>query len=340
MAIGLDVGTMNIVCSKKLSDGEEVLIQRNCYYKLKAKDDSYADTLDKAQAKYIEYNGNVFIIGEDALRYSGISSNTKDFHRSMKDGVLNPEENDGPIILGEIIKSMVPAAEPGNVVVFTCPAAPIDGAFDTTYHKMVLKRVLKSLGYKPVPINEARALVFAAAPTVETAEGPAKFSAISISVGGGMTNLAVVWKGDSIIEMSVQRGGDFIDASVAKVTNSPVSMVTIVKENELDLLATPSGKNRKILEALQIYYDALIDDICEAFEDKFTELKSTINDTMPIIVGGGTATVNGFIQKLDNAVRNTDMPFEIGTITLVENPLVAVSSGCLVSAINLESRSK
>ena len=79
-------------------------MQRNCYYQLKVGDGDYASTLDKAQAKYVEYDGNVFIVGEDALKYSGISGNMKDYHRPMKDGVLNPEEEDGAIILGEIIK--------------------------------------------------------------------------------------------------------------------------------------------------------------------------------------------------------------------------------------------
>ena len=68
------------------------------------------------------------------------------------------------------------------------------------------------------------------------------FTGIGISCGGGMCN---VWSLSCLFNADLQRrkGGDYIDASVATVTNESSTRIRLVKEEELDLFASAQGQD-------------------------------------------------------------------------------------------------
>ena len=117
------------------------------------------------------------------------------YRRPMKRGVLNPGEEEAIPLLEKLIEGIV--GKPtfaGEVIAATIPAAPLDTEQDTTFHKIVVERFLKSLGYDVRILNEALAIIYAENPMVEDAQGKAPFSGIGISYGAGMTNLVVSWR--------------------------------------------------------------------------------------------------------------------------------------------------
>ena len=53
---------------------------------------------------------------------------------------------------------------------------------------------------------------------------------------------------------------------------------------------------------------------------------------VPIIVGGGTSMVNGFIEVFKEQFKAKHFPLAISEIRLVDEPLTAVARGCLLDA--------
>ena len=67
MAKGIDIGTMNIICSER--EGEDIVFtqQRNAFLELESGDLTKA-MLDSAQVLYIERDNAVYVLGEDAFK--------------------------------------------------------------------------------------------------------------------------------------------------------------------------------------------------------------------------------------------------------------------------------
>src|SRR5205807_4021140 len=160
-------------------------------------------------------------------------------------------------LLEKLIEGIVgKPAFPGEVIAATIPAAPLDLEQDSTFHKVVVERFLKNLGYDVRILNEALAIIYAENPTSEEPTGKAPFSGIGISYGAGMTNLVVAWRAKKLFEISIARGGDWIDEQVSKVRGVPVGKVTHEKEKRLDL--SKVNPRDSVAVGLEIYYEELV----------------------------------------------------------------------------------
>src|SRR3990167_4588410 len=70
------------------------------------------------------------------------------------------------MILGIMIKSLLgPPRVTNEICFFSVPAAPIDEKRDIIYHRGVFERIITECGYKAIPGNEAKAIIY-----VETAK--------------------------------------------------------------------------------------------------------------------------------------------------------------------------
>jgi hypothetical protein len=278
------------------------------------------------------------VIGEDALKFSMLTGNQKDYRRPMARGILNPGEEEAISMLETLIEGIAQkASEPGEVIAATVPAAPIEGDMDVTFHRIVIERCLRRLGYEPKIINEAMGIIYYDNPTVAADEGEIPFTGVAISFGAGMTNLVVSWRAKKLFEISVARGGDWIDARVAEVRNLPVSKVTHVKEKKLDL-STVSPKD-PILMALEIYYEELIRYTLENFAEYFRHSNSDIDHDLDIVLAGGSASVPGFVEKFRSVLETVSLPIGVRTVRLSKDPLRAPAAGALIAALSIERKS-
>lgn len=322
---GLDIGTMNIVLSR--SDTKEVQITRNVFLPVKEDEISISDLSD---INYIKSeSGNIYIIGEDAFRFANIFS--KEVSRPMEKGLISPKEVNAIDVLTMIVKNIIARTKKQEVYCsYSIPSQAIDEGRSVIYHERVFGKILGSLGVNHTPINEAAAIIYS-----ECAKE--KFSGIGISFGAGMCNIALMYKGIEAGKFSTSRSGDYIDRSVAESLNIIANRVTSMKERFLDLTMDPyqDKKNGRMIEALQFYYDSMINYTIKKMVEEFNRnIDIDIEDPLPIIVSGGTSLPNGFIELFKTVFSKYSFPIKISEIRRASNPMTAVSRGLLIKTMS------
>jgi len=325
VCIGLDCGTMNLVCSR--SDSEEVKITRNVFLPVD-KDDI---TLTKlSDISYVtSEDDEIFIIGSDAFEFANLFGQA--VSRPMERGLISPKEVSAIDVLTLMIKSLIGEAKNKEMYCsYSIPAEAIDEGRSITYHENVFARILSSLGVNHVAVNEAMAIIYS-----ECAKE--RFSGIGISFGAGMANVAISYKGIEAHTFSTARAGDWIDKQVAEALDMIPNRVTNLKEKYMKLTGAVSIKNKKtkrVLEALYYYHKALIEytvkKIIKEFDDK---VDIEVDEEIPIVISGGTSIPEGFVNLFKNIISNYDLPFDVSEIRSAKNPLTAVANGLLVRTI-------
>jgi len=328
VACGLDVGTMNLVCTR--SDTNQSKITRNVFLKL---DNDAVNISEMSNISYVQSDDSddVYIIGNDAFQFANIFA--REVSRPMESGLISPKEIDAIDVLTLMIKDLIGDVKNKEVFCsYSIPAEAIDRARSVTYHEKIFGRVLSSLGINHSPVNEAMAIVYS-----ECAKE--NYSGIAISLGAGMANTCVAYKGIEALTFSTARSGDWIDKNVAESLNIIQNRVTSIKEKKFDLiegyLQEKNKKTKRALEALTFYYNSLIDytikEIIKQFDEK---VDIEIDEALPIIVSGGTSLPNGFIEMFSENIRKYDLPFELSEIRRASDPLTAVANGLLVKTMS------
>ncbi len=325
MAKGLDVGTMNIVCSEMEGDNVVFVQQRNAFLEL-----DYSDLtkmmLDNANVQYVMRGNKIYILGDDAMKFATVFK--KPVRRPMKSGILSPEEKEAVPIIKLILERVLGSpSSNGEVVCISSPANPIDSDIEPTYHRKTLEALVKKMGYTPLTVDEGLAVIYS-----ELADN--SFTGIGISFGAGLTNVTVAYFAAPIVSFSIARGGDWIDENASKATGMPKEQVCAIKESRFELkyeveLGSVEG-------ALAIYYDYLLTYVIENLRRKLAEV-SPPQVEFPVVLAGGTAKPRGFKEAFEEKISRVGLPVEVSTIRLARDPLFSVARGCLIAAKTKES---
>lgn len=326
ISIGLDCGTMHLVCSR--SDSNEVKMTRNVFLPLDTDDVHISELSDISYVR--SDDDELFIIGSDAFKYANIFGQT--VSRPMEKGLISPKEISAIDVLTLMIRELIGDVQNKTAYCsYSVPAEAIDEGRSITYHENVFARILKSLGVNYTSVNEAMAIVYS-----ECAKE--KFSGIGISFGAGMANVAVSYKGIQALTFSTARAGDWIDNEAAASLGMVANRVTSIKEKYMQLSGEVSIKNKKtkrVLEALYYYHKALIDytvrEIIKEFNDK---VDIEVDEAIPIVVSGGTSMPKGFVELFKDVISGYDLPFDVAEIRRAKNPLTAVANGLLVRTMS------
>lgn len=331
--VGLDIGTMNIVAARYGADGKPQVRQiRDAFLDLPL------DAKSKLQLNdvpFVEYEDKILVLGDGALEYAQLFR--REARRPLSQGLISSDEHDALEVLSIMIESVVgEPREEDEICFYSIPAAPVDRPDkDVIYHEAVFERILEELGYIAYSGNEAMAVVFS-----ECASD--MFSGIGISFGSGMVNVALAYKGLSILEFSIAKGGDWIDSSAAgQFKNTTAANMCVLKEEGLDLSLKDYGTDEegRKREALVFYYRRLISDSIKSVIQHIKEKQAgtKIKDAIPIVVSGGTSLPDGFIEMFigifDKKYRKR-FPFEISEIRRAKSPLNSVATGLLLQASN------
>ena len=159
----------------------------------------------------------------------------------------------------------------------------------------------------------------------------ARYSGIGISFGAGRVNCVLAYKGLQVVGMSAARSGDWVDKKVAEAIGDPLSQVTKAKETKLDFNNLDADDD--VVFALDAYYGEMIKYVFSKFAKKFQEVKSQFEAPLEVIVAGGTSMPKGFCSKVENVIRELDLPFEVAGVRHASEPRNAVVKGCLTQAV-------
>ena len=326
MAKGLDIGTMNIICAEK--EGEHIVFmkQRNAFMKLDSSDLT-KNMLDTSKVLYIEEDGEISLLGEDAFKFATIFE--KDARRPMSHGIVSPKEKQAIPIMKLIVENVLREPRSHNEILYiSTPANPIDADMNVLYHKKTMEALARGMKYETHVIDEGLAVIYSELSNWN-------FTGLGISVGAGLTNVTLAYLATPLMSFSIARGGDWIDEQVAKSTGLPKEHVTSTKEKSSKL-----GKEIKLGSAdgaLTVYYDALMTYVIKNLNRKLSEITPP-KVAFPVAIAGGSALPEGFFELFEKKLKEAKLRIEISNIIRARDPLNSVARGCLIAAKTQEEK--
>ena len=335
MAKGLDCGTSFYIAATE----DRIKKQRNAFLTVDGEVNQVKRMLKRQRIPFVEKAGKIHIVGQHAFNYAQIFS-TAELKRPMKSGLLNPTEKDALPVLNAIIGELLGEAKDGETCVYCIPSKPIDVQREVSYHEDVLRTIIEQYGYSVKKIEEAVAIGYEG--LVDT-----QLTGVAISMGAGMCNIAVMYQGMTALSFSVSRGGDWVDENVAMDTGVSQAKVTSIKENSNTLdLSSANYQNiyeedtdeANVLIAIRSYYGALVNYLLTNLKVQFEGVENVPNfpEAVPIVIGGGTSLVKGFLDVFNEQFDQNDFPIPISEIIHIEDAHTAVARGCLSEAQLIE----
>ena len=318
MAKGLDCGTSFYIAATE----DRIKKQRNAFLTVDGEVNQVKRMLKRQRIPFVEKAGKIHIVGQHAFNYAQIFS-TSELKRPMKSGLLNPTEKDALPVLNAIIGELLGEAKDGETCVYCIPSKPIDVQREVSYHEDVLRTIIEQYGYSVKKIEEAVAIGYEG--LVDT-----QLTGVAISMGAGMCNIAVMYQGMTALSFSVSRGGDWIDENVSMDTGVSRAKVTSIKESSSTLdLSSANYQNiyeedtdeANVLIAIRSYYGALVNYLLTNLKVQFEGVENVPNfpEAVPIVIGGGTSLVKGFLDVFNEQFDQNDFPIPISEIIHIED---------------------
>lgn len=321
--MGLDIGTTNIVTAQNRGSSIQSLKQLNAFFTV-PKSNFAQELLSKKRVMYFEAEGQFYIYGNSAESFANMFH--ADTRRPMEKGILNVHEEDGTRVMQAVIGTLVGKPKKfGETLCCAIPGEPLSGTGSVMYHESIIMEILGNMGYFPVSINEAMAVVMSEL-------WDSDYTGIGINMGGGMCNICLAYLSYPVITYSIQMAGDYIDSMVSMSVGMTATQVKSIKEEELDL---SSDQKDRVLAALHIFYANLIFKLLESLQRVLnsTDQAPRITNPIPIVLAGGTAMPKGFKEMFAKALQKIRLPVEISSVRLAQDPMQATAKGALIMAM-------
>ena len=321
--LGLDVGTSRIVVARCADGKYEYESQLNAFLTLPYS--KLAVSLLQRENVFHEVKGSeIVVFGNDAQKFAEI------FHaearRPMAKGVLNPHEPHALSVLRALIRNLVGTAASGGQKVFFSVPSPLANAKDgVSYHEATIHQILTELGFEATPIEEGLAVVFGEL-------GGANYTGIGVSCGSGLCNVCLAVLSVPVISFSVPKAGDFIDNQAAMVTGELATRLRVKKEQDFRLNGMTGGR---VQNALTVYYAEMIEHLVETLRSHIasTQRLPKLDQSIPLVLSGGTVLPKGFLEHFGQALRATDFPVRLSEVRLSPDALNSTARGALMAAL-------
>lgn len=315
---------------------------RNCFVELPNDEETEAAmTQNDWQYIFDKESNKYYVIGEGAVKICRLFPGKVVLKRPMKSGVIDSQEKSCLLVLSEMAERLIPKAKDGalNVLTTCISSPPVDGGSDSAFHKMRLQSIVSRLGYEVNVIEEGHAVVMSSNPTMKQEDGTeSKYSGCGCSFGAGRANCVLTYKNKQILGMSVSRSGDYVDQMVAQATGVDISQVISAKEKKLNLAKVDESND--VLFALNVYYREMVKFVFGKFAEKFKEVKSEFPGAVEFVLAGGTASVPGFKEMVEQVISDMDLPFEVKCVRMAEDPRNTVVRGLLTHAAASQKKKK
>lgn len=328
MGIGADIGTYNLVVNRRTPTGDFAATKEvNAFITIELENPFTFNMMEKSGVKIIKRDKTAYVLGQDAVNVA--YSMNLPIKRPMENGCVNPTEKQSFSILSTMIHSLIGKIEnDGEILCYCVPAPAINADVDVDYHQKVLKTIFDKYEVNGKKLNafhisEALALIYAELMDKQ-------LTGIACSFGSGMVNVCVANMGVPAVNFSIVNSGDWIDKQVAKVTGESQTFVNTEK-TKVDLTRQPTSM---VERAVQMQYRIMMEKTVRLIKEKIQDVGSKVRTEKPmdIILAGGVSSPNGFETMFKEVVQEVGFPIEIGEIRKPQDPLYAVSRGCLIAA--------
>ena len=329
--LGLDLGTKHIVLAYKDESGNvKERCEINGYLILERADDFTEQLLIKQGVPFVRRENELIAIGRKAEKLA--YSFNKNLMRPMAHGGVSMFNDDSIEIITMIIKAIIGKLNDDAILYYCTTAAPINANVNIDFHRKLVKTIVESYQgeakISAFQINEARCLIL---------DEP---EAIGISWGAGTVTVHAGVLGVPVFEFSIVGAGDNVDEEAAKrfgydpehPNNSCQETPTTIcrRKEEIDLSKMPEDNVGK---AIFLFYEILVENVVKQIVRGLIENKDKFrfDHPLPVINAGGTCMPKGFMDLLKIQIDKVrpQLAIPIGELRKSENPLYAVSHGCL-----------
>ena len=322
--IGLDVGTSRIVTARRKDKDIQFAKQLNAFVTIPLSKLTLG-VLKKERIPHLQKDSEIVVYGDESERFANLFH--KETRRPMLRGVLNKDENDGPMLVRQIV-TLLTGEEfgEGKKLYFSVPAAPFGATDEVNEHEAELKNMFAKLGYDARSISEGLAVVYG---EMESSN----YTGIGISCGGGLCNVCMAYLSVPVFSFSIPKGGDFIDSSVAELRGEPATRIRTIKEESFHFNGHFANK---IFDSLAVYYDDMMQALVAALKDTFAGVQNMpkLNRPIPMVLSGGSALAPGFRDRFEKILRETELPVAISEVRLAPSPMHSTARGALLAALS------
>lgn len=330
MAIGFDVGTWTLVCSKRGEDNEiKNKKEINAFLEIGLDNPFAFNMLNKAKVSLLKLDKVAYAIGEDAVNFA--YSLGLDLKRSMVRGIINSQEKAAHIILSKMIYGLLGEVEKdGEVLAYSIPANSVNVESDADYHQKVLEEIFKKYKVngktvKSFPVNEGLALCYAEL-------GHKNYTGVGISWGSGMVNFCFATLSTPIATFSSSNSGDWIDKMAAKACGE-TAVVINQEKMKIDLNKAPSSMlERAIISQYRILIEKTLTNIKRAISEAGNKIRA--REPVDLVISGGVVSPPGFEKMFKEVLDQNPIGLPIGEIIKPKDNLLTVAKGLLVAAEN------
>jgi uncharacterized protein with PQ loop repeat len=335
--LGLDLGTKHIVLSYRDKNKLVTRYEVNGYLVLPGSDNFAKQLLVKQGVPFVSRGSELIAIGQKAEKLAFTFNRT--LKRPMAEGGVSKTDDDAQEIIAIIIRSIIGKLNDDAILYYCTTAKPINNdTLNIDFHRKVVKLIIE--GYageakiRSYHINEARCLVM-----------EEQSAAIGISWGAGTITVHAGIFGVPIFEFSITGAGDWIDIEAAKrfgydpchpgveSNETPTSICRRKMSDDFNLLKIPKDN---VGRSIYLMYEILVENVVKHIVRGFNENRGKYRFDSPvnIVNAGGTSMPRGFLGLLSREINKVrgDLNIPIGEIKQAENPLFAVSCGCLLAA--------
>ena len=135
-----------------------------------------------------------------------------------------------------------------------------------------------------------------------------------------------------VLNFSVTKAGDFIDASSAAVVGDRATRVRAVKEESFHF---NGHLDNKMHQVIAVYYDDMIRALVDSLKDRLSTCRGLpkLTRPIPLVLSGGSALPQGFRDRFESVLNESNLPISFSEIRLAENPLQSTAKGALIAAM-------
>lgn len=321
-AIGLDVGTSRIVMANRNGEDFQYESQLNAFVSIPYSKMT-ENVLQKEDVPYATRGAEIIVHGNESEKFAELLN--AEIRRTMRNGVLDAKETESLNVIRQLITSLAGNAKDKQKLCFTIPAPSLGAEDNLTYHEGTVRQLLTEMGYDVKSINEGLAVVYA---EMESSN----YSGIGISCGGGLCNVCLAYLSVPVLSFSIPKAGDYIDSGAAQVTGERANRIRLAKEGSFHFNGSFPDK---IQQVLSVYYDDMIHSLVNWMKDAFAKTRGMpkLGRPIPIVLAGGTALPEGFRDRFEKILRESEFPLEVSEIRMAPSPLNTTAKGALIAAL-------
>jgi hypothetical protein len=320
--LGLDIGTSRICLAQRTGEEIQYETQLNAFVTVPYSKMTES-VLKKQKVPHTVTGPEIIVHGNESDRFADLLN--VETRRTMTKGVLNPAEPGSLDMMRKIISAMVDQVKTRQKLCFTVPAAPLGHEDNLTYHETTLRQILSDMGYEVKSINEGLSVIYAEL-------DQSNYTGIGISCGGGLCNVCLAYLSVPVMSFSIPRAGDYIDTSAASVTGERINRIRLEKEESFHFNGFSPGKLHQVLS---VYYDEMIHSLVTGMKQAIAGTRNMpkMGKPIPIVLSGGTAMPDGFKERFEAVLKESDFQLPISEIRMSADPLHTSAKGALVAAL-------